>query len=499
MLEEVVSATKFKTEYRRLKKHDKHLFLIMLFDLLIGSKKIQGGGRMKKMIFSHRNAFTTALVRLKLRKGARSDTDLIPAHLSEKSKAPRYARVNTLVTSLGSVKNVLASEGWKLVNANKEKSAAATTTGQDDSGAAAKSITILPSGVNASPEEGMFHVDSGIPNLIFFPTGTDLHDHDLVKSGKLILQDKASCFPAVALLHGQECDDWTVIDGCSAPGNKTTHVASVLHDRKGAGHVEAYELDPARFNLLNRMLGRAHATRRVSSHLGSFLETDTSPNGANQKVDAILLDPTCSGSGMQDRLEQYMRGEETADDKKRVESLAEFQLSMVNHALSFPNVMRVSYSTCSLYQEENEGVVLRALQANPSFELAQILPWWHRRGIEIPGISASQAQRCVRVLADEDYMNGFFVAVFQRKSDYDPSESSLPALSPTPSTSSPSSTSTASTTETTAETTVEDAVEEPKKSLSKTAKRKLARKRQRERERAQAVEEEQKKKKRKNA
>ena len=41
--------------------------------------------------------------------------------------------------------------------------------------------------------------------------------------------------------------------------------------------------------------------------------------------------------------------------------LSAFQVSVVLHALSFPSVNRVVYSTCSVNQQENEDVVFRIL------------------------------------------------------------------------------------------------------------------------------------------
>jgi len=46
-----------------------------------------------------------------------------------------------------------------------------------------------------------------------------------------------------------------------------------------------------------------------------------------------------------------------ADD--RLERLARFQLECLKHALSFPQVQLVSYSTCSVHQIENEEVVAK--------------------------------------------------------------------------------------------------------------------------------------------
>lgn len=60
------------------------------------------------------------------------------------------------------------------------------------------------------------------------PPGTDLHAHPLVARGALVLQDKASCFSAQALLGDvvaegqkgkkQQAAVGDVIDACAAPG-----------------------------------------------------------------------------------------------------------------------------------------------------------------------------------------------------------------------------------------------------------------------------------------
>lgn len=60
------------------------------------------------------------------------------------------------------------------------------------------------------------------------------------------------------------------------------------------------------------------------------------------KVKAILLDPSCSGSGM-DSLERRVEGEQRNNDKKmrqRLLSLSQFQYKALVKAFSFPQVHR---------------------------------------------------------------------------------------------------------------------------------------------------------------
>ncbi|KAJ7347654.1 Putative 28S rRNA (cytosine-C(5))-methyltransferase [Desmophyllum pertusum] len=97
---------------------------------------------------------------------------------------------------------------------------------------------------------------------------------------------------------------------------------------------------------------------------------------------------------------------------KGLNQLAKFQLSVLNHALSFPFVKRVVYSTCSVHQQENEDVVEAALKANGDrYTLEHALPPWTHRGMAVfPG-----AEKCIRASPDQDYTNGFFVALFVKK------------------------------------------------------------------------------------
>jgi len=51
--------------------------------------------------------------------------------------------------------------------------------------------------------------------------------------------------------------------------------------------------------------------------------------------------------------------------------------------LLVPSVKKVTYSTCSIYAEENERVVKKILQMTDDFVLAdrdKVIPSWERRG-----------------------------------------------------------------------------------------------------------------------
>ena len=109
------------------------------------------------------------------------------------------------------------------------------------------------------------------------------------------------------------------------------------------------------------------------------------------QVQAILLDPSCSGSGTASaRLDHLLPSSapgHTADftETERLNKLAAFQEKALAHALSFPEVERIVYSTCSVNQIENEDVVNSVLPLAESygFELETLFPKWQRRGLPV--------------------------------------------------------------------------------------------------------------------
>jgi putative methyltransferase len=392
------------------------LLYVSLYDLLFGRQKIQGGGHVKKELMKHQNALRAALVRMKIKAKVATNEDLLPEENRKHAGAlPRYVRVNTLLAADDDV------QGFR--------------------------------GEFPDAKE-----DAHVRDLLVLPPGTELHEHELVKSGKLILQDKASCFPAF-VLHGEHCDslgsDGDVIDACAAPGNKTSHAAMLLQQQHvqqgGEGtttrRVFAFDRSAKRLDLLRRRMKLAGAAEIVEPCLQSFLDVDPSDD-KYRNVRSILLDPSCSGSGMNNRLDHLLdiastRQEQVTepgmdeyeeDVANRLQSLADFQLEALLKAFSFPQVERVVYSTCSIFQKENEDVVVAALESAANrevarpFRLRSCLETWNRRGVEVSGhLGAEDARMLVRANGLEDETNGFFVAYFERN-DVGVAASSAPAV-----------------------------------------------------------------------
>ena len=111
-------------------------------------------------------------------------------------------------------------------------------------------------------------------------------------------------------------------------------------------------------------------------------------------------------------------GDETVDSEaldRRLKSLSNFQAMLLLHALRFPSVLRVVYSTCSVYERENELVIHDVLQSTSSkFRLVHVLPQFPGRG---KSSTLLHANSCVRMSSETSLTIGFFIACLERVDD----------------------------------------------------------------------------------
>ena len=92
-----------------------------------------------------------------------------------------------------------------------------------------------------------FTRDAHIENLLLFPPQARLTETPEYSDGRVILQDKASCFPAFVLappVHPRS----VIIDATAAPGNKTSHLSALMGNQ---GKVRGSALIPC-LSVFNR-------------------------------------------------------------------------------------------------------------------------------------------------------------------------------------------------------------------------------------------------------
>jgi putative methyltransferase len=299
----------------------------------------------------------------------------------------------------------------------------------------------------------IYFIDPNIPNLLALPPKIDLSKSKAYTSGRIIFQDKASCFPAYLLDVGAV--DGDIIDGCAAPGNKTTHLAAIVSaaSTQTSTQVIAFERDNARAKTLEKMVRLASADAVVAIKGGQDFLAAQPDSEEYSNVKALLLDPSCSGSGIvgrDDTIEMQLPTapesananlktsaskkrkrpdgqkpnaqestilkldvddsppeESAADDNAsdRLSALSTFQLRILTHAMRFPQAQRITYSTCSVHFEENESVVFQALQSAVAKERGwtilrreqQVsgLKTWSKRGIRDDGKLSTGAEALI--------------------------------------------------------------------------------------------------------
>ncbi|MBN3293924.1 NSUN5 methyltransferase, partial [Polypterus senegalus] len=373
VLEEVISGTSLVKE----KKVKVNIVKVLVYDHLFG-RGLKCGGGWKNLIMKHHVRLQASLAKLKVKRKVCQNEDLLQKSVSENQgrPLPRYARVNTLKTTVEDAIDYLKRDGF-------------TYQGQ------AKSLEDLGllSGKN-------FCSDLHLPDLLVFPSNTDLHAHFLYQAGHIILQDKASCLPAYLLRPPPGAH---VIDACAAPGNKTSHLAALMSNR---GKLFAFDLDPKRLSTMSTLLLRAGVTCQELAHV-DFLKVNPEDPKYSQ-VEYILLDPSCSGSGIVGRLNE-LTDTPASSSEERLQALARFQQLCLAHALRFPCLKRLVYSTCSLHSQENEDVVAACMQQHEkSFRLVALLPEWPERG-------RAPLTQCLRASQSKMLTNGFFVAMLEKK------------------------------------------------------------------------------------
>jgi putative methyltransferase len=221
-----------------------------------------------------------------------------------------------------------------------------------------------------------------------------------------------------------------------------------------------------RSKTLQKMISLAGADPMVTVLQGQdFLALDPM-DSQFENVSGLLLDPSCSGSGIVGRDDvpqltlpqpkvvksskhngkKRKRGAEDHDepeesssnvtmgepsaapsdendipsgtiDNDRLTKLSNLQARIVEHALSFPNATHVTYSTCSIHLIENEAVVARLLASDVARERGwrllrrdeqpEGLRRWKHRGVRRDrdmetGVESEESES-VAALSEEDF------------------------------------------------------------------------------------------------
>ncbi len=196
---------------------------------------------------------------------------------------------------------------------------------------------------------------------------TNLHfpGHLLVREweeGHFVVQDESSMLVSRVLdPHAGEL----VVDACSAPGGKTTHIAQLTGD---AAEIVAVDNQPRRLADLEKMVGHL-GLESVRSLAADSLDLRAA---LDRPADRILLDAPCSGLGTLRRRPDIKWKRRRSD----LRELAETQSALLEAAAAAlaPGGTLV-YSVCTITPEETTAVVEGFLASHPGFSLEEPGPF----------------------------------------------------------------------------------------------------------------------------
>ena len=185
-----------------------------------------------------------------------------------------------------------------------------------------------------------------------------------------------------------------VLDMCSAPGGKTTHVAQLMENQ---GEIIACDVHEHKLKLIQENAARLNISI-IKPQLsdGTIFRPEW-----GESFDRVLVDAPCSGLGV------LRRRAEARWRKKRNELklFPPLQLKILRNASRYvKDGGRLIYSTCTIEQAENHYLVEEFLQARPEW---QRVPFKH----PLTGVLVDELQ----LLPQNDGTDGFYICILEKR------------------------------------------------------------------------------------
>ena len=214
----------------------------------------------------------------------------------------------------------------------------------------------------------------------------------LYKEGLFTVQDISSMLVA-KVVAPKEGD--MVLDVCSAPGGKSTHMAEIM---KNTGKVVSRDVFEHKIKVIKAASKRLGIKNIEAEEFDATVLDEASVD----KFDCVLADVPCSGLGIIRRKPEikYKAKEELAD-------LPKIQSKILENASKYVKINgTLVYSTCTVQDCENIEVVEKFLKENPNYELVPI------QGINVD--PDEQEKGYIKIYPNVHGMDGFFIAKMKR-------------------------------------------------------------------------------------
>ena len=224
-----------------------------------------------------------------------------------------------------------------------------------------------------------------------------LQKYALFLEGEVEVQDEGSQLPCFLV---QPKQGEFVVDFCAGTGGKTLQLGAMM---RSTGRLYALDVAEKRVARL-----RPRVARSGLSNVHPMLiahERDARLKRFAGKVDRVLVDVPCSGLGTL-RRNPDLKWRQTPD---AIEEMTARQRTILDAAAKLVRPGgRLVYVTCSLLEEENDGIVDAFLAAHPGFSPLSAEEILTRQGI---GPGTGERLRLSPLVHGTD---GFFAAVLER-------------------------------------------------------------------------------------
>jgi len=215
------------------------------------------------------------------------------------------------------------------------------------------------------------------------------------KDGLFSVQDESSAL-ASKVMDPKKGE--LIIDVCSAPGGKTTHIAQLMNNK---GILIARDKSKQKIESVAK-LAKNLGIRIIKTEVFDAEKTDDS---LIDKADRVLVDVPCTGFGII-RRKPEIKWKENNSDLKNIRLI---QKTILNCAAKYVKVGGVIvYSTCTLGKEENQDVVSEFLADNEGFEPSEIAEFLPRK------LKDKAKKHFIQLFPNTDKTDGFFIARMQR-------------------------------------------------------------------------------------
>lgn len=183
--------------------------------------------------------------------------------------------------------------------------------------------------------------------------GFDVASNRLYKEGYFTPQDRGA-YTASMVLAPKEGE--TIIDMCSAPGGKATHIAELIKDN---GNILAFDIHEHKVSLIDNSAKRLEL-KSINAHVGDSAVYNSKLNGI---ADRVLCDVPCSGWGI------IRRKPDIKLSHTDLCELYDIQKKILDNAAKYVKIGGcIVYSTCTVNKKENEEIVSEFLSKNKNFE-----------------------------------------------------------------------------------------------------------------------------------